>query len=490
MNWLMYLLILITVLTALLKPWKLQAQAKVEKLSLQDVIQMAREQSVSAVLAETGKETSYWEFRTYQSGLYPQLALKGTLPDFSRTISSVTQPDGTLLFQPIVNNNSGLNLELSQNIGLTGGQLFINSQLQRFDDLDRNVTRYNSNPVSVGFIQPLFNFNRFRWDRQIEPLRLERSERKYLTDLEAVSLQATAHYFTLLLAQMDYEMARQNMESGQKNLDIARLRYEMGRISENDILQMNYTLLNAKRALQQAQQDMYTAFLQLKSYVGLQGSQVQVKEPDHLPVLQVSEEVALAEAHKNKETVVDFKIRLLEARRNVNKARMEGGLNADLFAAVGLANRGSQLGELYTNSVDQQMIRIGFTLPIVDWGRNKAVHKTAQANQKLVDYTVRQDQADFEQQIITQVALIQSLKSQVEVAQEAAALAQQRFTITGESFSLGRISITELTIAQNEKDQAYRNYMQALQNYWQTYYRIRMLTLYDFETGQPIRAPL
>jgi outer membrane protein TolC len=490
MNWLKYLLLLIMALVALFTPCKIQAQQSWEMLSLHDAIQMAREQSVSAILAETNKETSYWEFRTYRSGLYPQLALKGTLPDFSRAISSVTQPDGTLIFQPIVNNNSGLNLELSQNIGLTGGQMFVSSQLQRFDDLDRNVTRYNSNPVSVGFVQPLFNFNRFRWDRQIEPLRLERSERKYLTDLEAVSLQATAHYFTLLLAQMDYEMARQNVESGQKNLDIAKVRYKMGRISENDILQINYSLLNAKRALQQARQDMYTAFLQLKSFVGLQGGQVQVKEPDHLPVLQVSEELALAEAHKNKETVVDFEIRLLEARRNVNRARMEGGLNADLFAAVGLANRANQLGELYTNPVDQQMFRIGFTLPIVDWGRNKAVQKTAQANQKLVDYTVRQDEADFEQQIITQVALIQSLRSQVEVAQEAAHLARQRFTITGESFSLGRISITELTIAQNEKDQAYRNYMQALQNYWQTYYRIRMLTLYDFETGQPIQAPL
>jgi outer membrane protein TolC len=52
---------------------------------------------------------------------------------------------------------------------------------------------------------------------------------------------------------------------------------------------------------------------------------------------------------------------------------------------------------------------------------------------------------------------------------------------------IGRIGIDNLYIAQNEKDQAKTQYVQALRQYWQAYYQLRRLTLYDFETGRPIQ---
>lgn len=461
-------------------------QADSQRLSLDELVALTRQSATAALLAETARETGHWEYRSYKADLYPQLSLTGTLPDFSRTFSPVTQENGTIEFVPIVNNNSTLNLQLTQNVGLTGGQVFVNTQLQRFDDLDRDFTRYNGNPVGIGFQQSLFSFNPYRWAKQIEPLRYEASRRKYLTDLEAISLQTTANYFELLLAQIDLEMAQQNVDNGEKALEIARLRFEMGKISQNDLLQMQYILLNAQRAQADARQDRQTALLNLKAYAGLESTNIAVEEPGQVPQLLVQEEVALSEAQKNKETWLNFQVRLLEARRDMHKAKSEGGFNADLFAAVGLVNRADHLQEVYVNPVDQQMVRIGFTIPVVDWGRNKAIVKTAEANQKLTEYSVKQEQQAFEQQIRTQVVLLESLTTQVAVSREAAAIAQQRYDITGESFAMGRISITELNIAQNEKDSARRNYLQALRGYWETYYRLRMLTLYDFEKQEPI----
>lgn len=472
-------------LILLLFPLSLQAQERA--LSLEEIVQRARLQSVASLLAETGRETAYWEFRSYRASMYPQLSLKGVLPDYNRSFTPITQPDGTVLFQPVVNNSSGLGLELSQNIGLTGGELFISSQLQRFDDFERDFMQYNSNPVSVGFRQSLFAYNPFRWARQIEPLRYEHSRRKYLTELEVVSLQATSLYFNLLLAQIDDEMARQNVENGEKALEIARVRHEMGKISDNELLQMRYILLNARNARAQALQDMQVALLQLKTYAGLEGGSFSTLEPEEIPALEVTESRALDEARKNKETVLGFQIRALEAQSDIQAAKARRGHNVEMFASVGLTNRAEALEGVYQNPANQQMVRIGFTVPILDWGRGRAIIKTAQASQKLEDYSIKQDQLAFEQQIIMQVSLIRSLSLQVEVAGEAADVARQRYNIAGESFALGRISITELNIAQNEKDAARRIYLQALRNYWETYYRLRMLTLYDFENGEPIR---
>jgi outer membrane protein TolC len=42
-------------------------------------------------------------------------------------------------------------------------------------------------------------------------------------------------------------------------------------------------------------------------------------------------------------------------------------------------------------------------------------------------------------------------------------------------------------MAQNEKNEALNQYVQALRGYWTAHYRLRRLTLYDFESGQVIR---
>ena len=462
-----------------------QVQEK-KTLQLAEVIAMVRQQSVAALLAETERETSYWQFRTYRANLFPQVRLSSTLPDFAKTYSPITQDNGTIEFQPIVNNNSVLNLELSQNIGLTGGEVFVSSQLQRFDDFERKMTRYSSNPVFVGYRQSIFSYNPFRWDRKIQPLLYESSRREYLADLESASLRATQFYFNLLLAQINFSMAQQNVENGQKTLDIAIVRHEMGKISENELLQVKYILLNARNALAQARQQMHTADLQLKSFVGLAQTLVEVAEPANIPDLSISQELALSEARKNKETWLEFQIRELEAKSALDQAKKNNGLNAELFATVGLVNRSDKVEGVYQNPIDQQTVRLGLSIPLMDWGRSKARVKTAEANQKLVEYSVRQDQINFEQMIITQVELISSLQAQLPVAEEAAEVALQRYHIAGESFALGKISITELSIAQTEKDQARRTYLQSLQYYWESFYNLRLLTLYDFEEQKPI----
>ena len=92
-------------------------------LTLPQVVNMARSGSIAAKQASTVRKTKYWEWRTYRSNYQPQLALTGTLPGFMKTTTPVTQPNGTVKFEPIHNNNSTLNLAFSQSITATGGQI-------------------------------------------------------------------------------------------------------------------------------------------------------------------------------------------------------------------------------------------------------------------------------------------------------------------------------------------------------------------------------
>ena len=53
---------------------------------------------------------------------------------------------------------------------------------------------------------------------------------------------------------------------------------------------------------------------------------------------------------------------------------------------------------------------------------------------------------------------------------------------TKQRFMIGKADINSLTLSLNRQQEAQRNYITALQNYWLSYYKIRKLTLHDFET--------
>lgn len=463
------------------------AQPAVRQLSLQEVISLTQEQSAVARQVETSRENSYWQWRSFKADYRPQLSLSGTLPDFSRTFTPVTQPDGTLEFRPVTINYSEVALSLRQVIGPTGGSVFVTSLMQRFDDFNRDEKRYNGNPAIIGIEQPLFAYNPFSWAKKIEPLRYEESQRQFREDKEQIAVTATQLYFDLLLAQVNQAIAGKNLANNDTLYKIAVEKFNLGRMSKNDLLQLRLATLNAELALAQATLDEQTAALALKTFVGMKDSMVlQLQVPETLPVMQVTAAVALEEALKNRKEAVNFRRRILEAESMVAKAKGDNGLNANLFATFGLSNSAPTFTDVYTQPENLQRARVGFSMPIVDWGRQRSITKVAALNKQLIEYTVDQEEATFEQAVLTQVNRYNMLRSRIETTAEADAIAQERYEIAKSTFVIGRISITDLNIALAEKDQARRAYISSLSEFWTAYYNLRQLTLFDFERQAPI----
>ena len=152
--------------------------APAQTLTLPDLIAQTLATSATAQQVKAAREGGYWAYRAYQASYRPQLALAGTVPNFNRAIIPVVQPDGTTEFQSVRYNNSLLAANLTQNIGLTGGQVVVGSQVQRFDDFARSEKRYNNQPFTLGFTQPLGYFNALRWGRRIAPLLYQESQRQ------------------------------------------------------------------------------------------------------------------------------------------------------------------------------------------------------------------------------------------------------------------------------------------------------------------------
>lgn len=465
----------------------LPACSQVRKLSLQEVVQLSREQSIASKQAATQKKTNYWQYRSFQADYKPQLSLTGTVPGFTRSYIEVIQPDGTVSFQNVSNNNSLLNLSLSQSIAMTGGTVYVQQQMQRFDDFARDNTRYNGIPFEIGLKQPLFQFNPLKWDRRIQPLKYREGNQQFIQSLEQVALDATGYYFDLLVAQVNLQIAEKNRSNNDTLFKIAKHKLELGKISQNDLLQLQMGLLTAQKDLASAQQSAAVTSLKLKMYMGSRDERdLELEIPLEAGEFEVDAQTALDEAFANRSASIAFGRKLLEAERDVQFAKKDNGLNATLNATFGLSNQGSLPRDVYVSPQDREFVELQLTLPIMTWGRNKARTEVAKANQEFARQSVEQDKLTFEQEIFTQVTLLQMLQKQVKLTKLADGIAADRYQIAKERFILSDLSVTDLGIATQEKDIARRDYILALRDYWQSYYSLRLLTLYDFEKNQKI----
>ncbi len=478
-------------LLALLSPSEGYAQNdNINLLSLDDVIYVAQEQSPDALIAKHRFRSSYWEFKSFKADYLPALTLDGTVPEYNRGIDAVQQPDGSYEFKPVDQGGANAGLSLSQRIGPTGGKISLNSRLAYFDNITGTPQDqpFAAEIINVRYDQPLFQYNNFRWDKHIEPMKYEMAKRSYLEDVEQVAILATNYFFNLLQAQIDLQISVKNMFNYDTLYRIAKGRYQLGKIAENELLQLELNYLQAEAAVEQAELEFENNLFRLKSYLRIKDDVlIELIPPKVEQFFTIDAGKALDEAQYNSSTALDFEKRRLQAQSQVNLAKMMGRFDADLSATFGLAAQGATIQGAYTQPDDARQMSLGFRLPILDWGSAHGQIKLAESQEELVITSVEQEEIDFKQSIYLEVMQFNMQENQLRIAAKADTVAQKRFDVTQRRYMIGQVNdVLELNNAQIDNDNALKGYYMALRSYYRNYYQIRKQTLYDFEMDMPL----
>ena len=466
-------------------------------MTLQDVIALAKIQSPSAILAKTKFNNNYWQYRIFKTSTLPTLSLEGSLPNYSQSIRKITFFDGSDFFIKSRYANYDATLSIRKKIGLTGGNIFVSSGLQQLVFYEPGkYTTLLSTPVNVGFQQPLFAYNDYHWQNKIEPLKYKEAKQQYLEDMEDISEKASNIFFDLLLAQANFKLDEINRQLYDSLYRISKGRYEIGKIAENDLLQMELNKLNAEVQASQSQIDLQAKGFMMKSFLGIKdGSEIElVSDLSTIIFFKVDLEKAKSAAIQNRPSLIDRQVQLLQAQSEVIRAKRENRFAVNLFGSYGLTqSAGSYLGsgtinDVYKDPLPQQQVLVGIQIPIIDWGKARAQIKMAMSNQELVQTTVEQNEVDFEQEIFLKVMQFNMQKQQLTIAAKSDTIAQKSFEIAKYRFLTGKIDIESLTLTQRAKETAHNAFYSALKNYWAGYFEIRKITLYDFEKDHPLEV--
>lgn len=455
-------------------------------LTLREAVEMARAHSPEAVAARHAFRAAYWNWRTFRANQLPSLTFTSD-PVLNRSIESVSLGDGNEKFVHRNQLSVDAGLEINQNVALTGGVISLRTGLQRLDMFSDHFSSYKSTPVSIGYSQDLFGYNSFKWERRIEPVKYEEAKKNYVETLELVAAYAVNRFFNLASAQTSLEIADYNYTNADTLYRFAQGRYNIGTITENEMLQLEINMLTEQTNRLNARIDVDDCIQSLRSYLGISENKRLVVVPDDsVPHFDVGVEEALQLAFQNNPDISGFERRRLESESKVAQARADRGFKAKLYMQFGLTQSNENLGKSYSDPLDQQLVSLGIRIPLVDWGVGKGRVKVARSNRDKVYTELEQERMDFELNVAKLVKQFNLQADKVTIAYKTDRTAQRRNDVARRLYLLGKSSILDLNAAIDEKDRSRRAYITALYNYWNLYYGLRSLTGYDFQKHIPI----
>lgn len=455
-------------------------------LDLQQTIALANDSSLEAFRTKNMYLAGYWEYRTYKANRLPSLTLNMTPAQYNRDITKRYDSGQDLdIYRSQQAFYAYGNLAIRQNLDLTGGTFYLDTELGYMRNFgNSNYTQFTSVPVRLGYSQSLVGYNAFRWERKIEPLKYEKVKKEYIYNAEEVSEQATGYFFALAMAQAEYDLARENAVSTDTLYRIGCERLKIAAISRADLLTLELDVVNARNTLQNASSALKRAMFSLASFLNMEkNTEIRIVLPGRPQHMQISVDEALDAAQCNNPKFLELRQSVLEAERDVDKTRKESRFNVSINASIGFNQVAEDFVGAYRRPLQQDMVSVSVSVPLIDWGVGKGKYNMARNNLNVVKTSARQSEISMEEEVIMTVSDFNTQQSLVISAEEALELSILAYNETRQRFIIGKADVNSLTLALNRQQEAQRNYISALQDYWLNYYKIRKLTLFDFASG-------
>ena len=456
------------------------------KLNLKRTIELANDSSLSAFRYQNMYLSGYWEYRTYKANRLPSLTLNLMPAQYYRYITQRYDSNTDMdVYREQQMFSAGGGLSIKQNFDLLGGTFYIDSDLEYMRNFgETKSTQFSSVPFRIGYSQSLLGYNPFRWDRKIEPLKFEKVKKEFIYNTEVVSEEAVTYFFNLAMAQADYQLAKENVASTDTLYSIGLQRHKIAAISRADLLTLQLDKVNARNTLENAQIALKRAMFALASFLNMdKNTQIELDMPGRPQAMEIPVDEALAKAKANNPEFLQQQQNVLEAERDVNRTRIESRFNASLNASVGFNQVADNFKDAYRKPLQQDLVSISVSIPLIDWGVRKGKYNMAKNNLNVVTIAARQEELKLEEEVTMTVSDFNIQQRLINSAEEALDLAILAYEQTRQRFIIGKADVNSLTLALNRQQEAQKNYLASLQNYWMNYYKIRKLTLHDFVSG-------
>lgn len=472
------IVIIITIISFSIRVYSQNAE---RLITLEEVIDNLSLVSSAAQIEKLNFQNEILQFENYKKSFLPSFSLNLNPINFNRSLRLLQQPsDGSYSYVEDYSNNSNAGISIRQKIALTGGELNIGSNINYLNEFSRKKNSFSTTPFSIGYSQQLWGGRKqYRLEKQIEYAKNDLAIKKYCTKLSQIQQQALNLFMVALLGKMEQSLALQTTQNNDTLLQLAHIKLDNGHITEYDLKQIELQLLNAQYAYDNASKNYSEAQERLAVFLGISLSDVSIPKFD-IPIA-IDTRSVLFYVKRNNPFSKQQEIQTLEAERSLFSAKLSNSFNANISLNYGVNQYADNFMNAYRNGNTRQSIAIGFQIPVFQWGINKNRIKIAENNYEASKLNIDTRMREFENEIKENVNNYNHSVKLWLTAEKAYRLSQEQYRMLIQKFSLGKVSVYELTASQRDQSNAMQRYYNAIKDAYNSYFTLRTMTLYDFK---------
>jgi outer membrane protein len=321
---------------------------------------------------------------------------------------------------------------------------------------------YYSNNYSAGISgqQLVFDFGKSYYSSRASSQNVNAARENEKDALQNVILNAKAAYFSYLLSQMLYDVAKGALQQAQAHYDQAKILFETGKQArftvtkaEVDVANASVSVITAKNGLKLAKVQMDVAAGTTLGDEPVLSDSLNASEPDIVP------EQALSRALETRPQLIALRSRLAAAQLQLTSAKT--ALLPDLNASAG-AGYGSNDASAWRQNWN---VGVNLSVPVFQGGALAAAVEGAKAGvdqaSAQLDATIQSVIAEIDQRYYEKMESAERISATGKLIMQA----QEGLQFSQERFAAGAAASLEVTDAEITVANARSSHAQALFDY-------------------------
>ncbi len=475
------------------------SQAETYQLDLASSIDIAKMRSYDMLMLKQDLKIAEYRLKSATSRYKTHIDLDMVAPNLSNNVIYREISGGVDIIE--TNQfNYGANIQIYQPLP-TDGRIYVTSSIDNTDYLLRDQRAYRLNS-RIGISQPvnsLFGYNRIKASLRNAQLNYETSQKRLKRNELNLVYDVSSQFYNLLSLQKRKEIALLNLERQKEAYEIAQNKYQAGLIREVDALQMEVDLAEAQNNYDLSIINMNSSLNGFKEVLGLEYSDsiVLSSQLNYEKVIvdtQKAIDLALLNRLEIREQEINIERNEISLKEIKSNGRISGNLDAyfqnygNSSDEYGMSRQGAFQQAVDSYKLGNQSFGVGFTVsvPIFDWGENKALVRAQEASLKQTEYQLEIVKRQIEREVLNLVADLNSSLQRLQLLEKNVAVAEKSFEITRLRYADGDIDSQALALERERLNNANVSHLNAFRSYQLLLADLTRKTFYDFKTNTPI----
>jgi len=378
---------------------------------------------------------------------------------------------------------------IDQPILYTDGKISLSNQFgwQSNTSTGTSTNKSYFNNLNLSLTQPLFTYNRTKTQIKTLELNNENAMLSYAMQRLALEMSVSQYFYNVYLAQMSLSIKEDELANTTKSNEIIKNKVDAGLAAKEQLYQSQVDLATAQSSVESARVSLESAKDQFKQYIGMDVfSEIAVMTDVAVTPIEVDGKKALEHGLGARMELRQHQISVETSQLDMLAVKAQNEFNGSMVLSMGLSGDNPLIENIFDKSTKSPHVSLGFNIPVFDWGQRKARIRAQDAvinTQKLgLTNQIVQIQVDIRQAVRN----LTNLKNQIGTALQTQINSQLTYDINLERYKNGDLTSMDLNLYQVQLSNNKMAYAQALINYKIALLNLKVLSLYDFTTNEPV----